>query len=422
MSTLLQEDLDVIPQTIPHIRRAHREGGASNKLVVETDLDGPLRFIEVQMSNAYIEKYPVGEVSFVAGDVFHVLGCDQVTTVATLCQRIVETCLLMHEVPLDMGGQEASSWARAASAELITPPTGCQTGFTSGIHAQLLADMNSSTVGGLQFVDHSALGLITATLEVPLTTLSAMAADAWEVIKDEPLKVSITFDRNRYLDKGVRVEVGQDRNFNERNFQGLPGQMKLIVQRFCDAHQSGAAHYLPLIAAGYLMDDVVATSAGFCTVPSTAALATKLKASVDTAENEGRSFQLGSLGFFDQLKTYVLQRLRTLSSYCAICDRALEAGSLMRLSVCNRPVCCFRMEELDVGKTFGFAAAMQAGIVDLLINFAKTAALHARWELIFNPFPMISSNGRELYSPERKKECINEIREIFKAMHDIPSI
>jgi hypothetical protein len=408
MSATFMEELSSVVQRVPKVRNVHFDSNSRRSLTVETAFEGPLRLVHVGLSDAYLDEYPRGEVSFVAGDVFHLLGSGELVTLEALCKRIVETCELLQEVPLDMGGQETSSWARAASGELITPPTSCREGtFSSGLHPQLQDDMQS-TIGGLQFIDHPSLGMITATVSVPLDGISEVAAEAWDVIRSEPLQVSVTFKRNEYLASTVRVEVGQERNFKEHTFMGLPGQVKLIVQRFCEAHHPAMRRYLPLVQQGYLLEDIVAVSPG---------TGVSAKPPSSDVRDVGRAHPSATVtGFFNRLHQYVLGRLKTISAFCAICDHPLEAGSLMRLSICSRPVCTFRFEDLDVGKNFGFSAALQTGVVDLLFNFAKTAALSARWDLIFNPFPQVSVKGKMIFSPEKKDACIETIREVFKTM------
>lgn len=411
MSATFVSDLDVVAQTVPQVKVVHFDPQSRSSLTVETTYNEPLRLIHVRLSDAYLDEYPKGEVSFVAGEVFHLLGAGEAASLVVLCKRIVDTCELLQEVPLDMGGQETSSWARAASGELITPPTSCQEGtFSSGIHAQLQEDMQSA-IGGLHFVDHSSLGLITATLSIPLDVLSENTAEAWEVVRAEPLQVSVTFQKKEYLAGTIRVEVGQERNFKERVFSGLPGQVKLVVQRFCEAYNPNMAHYLSFVQAGVLLEDVVAAS------PGNGAVGTELSGTLLGGADEGRAHPPQVLkGFFNRLHQYLLHRIKGIASYCAICDHALDTGSLLCLSICSRPLCTFRFETLDVGKNFGFQAALQSGVVDLLLSFAKTAALSNRWELIFNPFPQVSFKGALVFSPESKAGNIDKVREVFKAM------
>jgi hypothetical protein len=410
MNSAFLNDLESVSKTVSHVRSVHFSDRVKSSFTVETTFESPLNLIHVRTSEAYVDDYPRGEVSFVAGDVFHLMGAGDAVTVEALCRRIVDTCLLLQEVPLDMGGQETSSWARAASGEIITPPTSCQneSTFTSGIHSQLQEDMQT-TIGGLQFVDHPSLGLITATIAIPLDTISDSTTDAWEVLPNEPLQVSVTFQRKEYLAGTIRVEVGQARNFKERVFSGLPGQVKLIVQRFCEAHAPALAHYLHAVQLGYVLEDVVAASLGTGFVDLQ-----KVADTLGVTSDSQRAHPPPTVkGFFNRLHHYIVHRVKTVASYCAICDRALETGSLARLSICRRPVCTFRFETLDVGKNFGFQTALKTGIVDLLFNFAKTAACSARWELIFNPFPQASSSGKMVFSPETKHNDIKVVREIF---------
>ncbi|CUF96424.1 poly (ADP-ribose) polymerase, putative [Bodo saltans] len=414
MNSTFVNDLECVSKSVSNVRGVHFSETVRSSFTVETTFEHPLNLIHVRTSEAYVDNYPRGEVSFVAGDVFHLMSAGDAVTVEALCKRIVDTCMLLQEVPLDMGGQETSSWARAASGEIITPPTSCQNNestFTSGIHAQLLEDMQT-TVGGLQFVDHPSLGLITATISISLEGLSDATIDAWEVLPNEPLQVSVTFQRKEYLAGTIRVEVGQARNFKERVFSGLPGQVKLIVQRFCEAHAPVMEHYLHAVQLGNVLEDVIAVSPGTGAV-NLQKVADKLGVTSDAQ----RAHPPPTVkGFFNRLHHYVVHRVKTMASYCAICDRTLETGSLARLSICRRPVCTFRFETLEVGKNFGFQTALKTGIVDLLFNFAKTAACSARWELIFNPFPQASCGGQMVFSPETKHNDISVVRDIFKKL------
>lgn len=406
----LPTDLSGICSRVPHIREMHRDG---LMLTIVTTFPPPCNTVQVRLSNEYVESYPYGEVSFLAGDAFHVITASEHLPIEAVCRRVANSCELLqeHHMLPSMGGCETSSWGRVSSTELHTPPTACGGGFQSGLHEELVKDLGLST--NVEVVDHPALGLCTATISVPLTTLSGSCAEAWEVLPQEPLRVVLSFSRRHYLNAPVKVEVGQDRNFTSGAFCGLPGHMRLVAQRFCDAHAEPQKRYLPLVEAGYLMEDINAVTGGQYELDIDS-VRKKLTSHADSQAL--RAHPVRSAGFFVKLEAYIAHRLTTLSSFCAICDHIHDVPGLLRLSVCNRALCAFQFEELDVGKSFGFTTALHSGVVDLLVSFAKTAALSARWNLIFNPFPRLTLDGHVAISPETKDASIALIKEVFSKM------
>lgn len=416
---MFDEHLAHIADTIANVnsvslnRHVKTEGGepAGATLTVRTTFSPPYDSVSLRMSQSYLDNYPVGEVSFLVAEHFQIVPVSAAMTLHTLVSRVLQVCQSLFEsspsMTMEGSHREGSSWSMEPTCDIQTPPTGLGAQFQVGLSAALTEDVEKASKLSIVLQDHPSLNIATVVLSLPIDCISDVVADSWEVVRTEPLQIILSFNRQEYLESAVKVEVGQRRNFLNRCFFGLPGQMQLVLQRFCDSFLPANESVYRFVSKGYHRDSV--NDAG------------PLKGDVDDQVVRAmRSYPATGRRepgkFFLAVEEYARHRLKTLAKFCVLCDRAHTTGGLSRLSICGNQVCCFQFEQLDVGKSFNITKALQTGVVDLLVNLAKAAARSQRWAAIFTPYPLIKEGGELVISPERKEACHSRVVEIFNAM------
>ena len=125
-------------------------------------------------------------------------------------------------------------------------------------------------------------------------------------------------------------------------------------------------------------------------------------------------------GLLVQIFRYIRQRIPTLNEYCVVCDQphVFQSGPLLKPACCTRELCVFAFQTLGVMADAAEDIATGAEVVDLLINMTKFAALSARKQVIFDPFPTVvhpKNPGDLLFSDNNK-----DFREVEKVVRAIP--
>jgi hypothetical protein len=122
-------------------------------------------------------------------------------------------------------------------------------------------------------------------------------------------------------------------------------------------------------------------------------------------------------GVIAQTFSYISQRLKSLSAYCAICDELHAFGSMLQPTVCTRPLCVFRFAEFGKLMVGAEGLAAHAEVLDLLVATTTLAANSARAKDIFDPFPSVPLilGGDELaLDPAKKEEHLHLARQVLK--------
>jgi hypothetical protein len=134
-------------------------------------------------------------------------------------------------------------------------------------------------------------------------------------------------------------------------------------------------------------------------------IATNAEANAEAnAEENGPNFVLEKAFetecIFIDLANYLRERLQTINEYCVICDQKhLYNMQMLQPAVCQRQLCAFAFQQLNVMADSASYIAMQKEVIDLLVSMAKLASKSARRELIFKPFPTIFAPGSGDSSP-----------------------
>ena len=112
--------------------------------------------------------------------------------------------------------------------------------------------------------------------------------------------------------------------------------------------------------------------------------------------------------------SYVIDRLRSLNAYCAICDEPHPFGAMLQPTVCQRPLCAHQFANfgrLLVGAT---SLATHAEVLDLLIATTTLAARSARADDILTPRPWVpAQRGSSVLALDPDKPDLPLTREIL---------
>ena len=112
--------------------------------------------------------------------------------------------------------------------------------------------------------------------------------------------------------------------------------------------------------------------------------------------------------------SYVIDRLRSLNAYCAICDEPHPFGAMLQPTVCQRPLCAHQFANfgrLLVGAT---SLATHAEVLDLLIATTTLAARSARADDILTPRPWVpAQRGSSVLALDPDKPNLPLTREIL---------
>jgi hypothetical protein len=109
------------------------------------------------------------------------------------------------------------------------------------------------------------------------------------------------------------------------------------------------------------------------------------------AEGEHVGIPPRRAGFLVQVMDYAIERIRTCSTYCVICDQThvFAGGPMLKPAVCSRELCVFAFQDLKVGSDAADLVATDPGVIDLLICMLKAAAFSGRTDRILSPYPSV---------------------------------
>ncbi|KAK3731742.1 hypothetical protein RRG08_035411 [Elysia crispata] len=260
---------------------------------------------------------------------------------------------------------------------------------------------------------------MTLHIFIPTSVLERDTAAAWNLNYGEPLTVSISLERNVYLDVSYfqKIEVFQA---SSKSRGGAVLQLQNIALSFCQSSLRNLtnenvsravsktinikyADVLYLVEMGFLESE--ARNA----LKATKGLKEDAVALLLDCENEVHSTdafddfvssesnspctgkEVPSLenGFLVQLYQYLNQRLLTLNGYCPICDNAHELCKMAMLKpyVCHRELCIFSFTTLGLMSDVADSVETSPKIIDLLLHLTTAAALSERHDLILSPYP-----------------------------------
>jgi len=126
-------------------------------------------------------------------------------------------------------------------------------------------------------------------------------------------------------------------------------------------------------------------------------------------------------GLLVSLANHVLKCMPKMNERCVICygRHLFGAGGMLKPCVCSRELCAWSFQTLGVASTAAEGIAIGAEVIDLLVCMATAAAQSDRWDMIFNPFPVLfdpAHAGKSVISPENKRTDISTVREILRAL------
>ena len=424
-----QADLAGLQAKLPDYITAVTYAPDVRTISLTTTLSPPHNQVSVLLSQDYVERYPRGAVHFLVGQTFNTVSVSSQCDLLALCRRIHEVAAVsssqtslagpVTDPNTDGMGDESSSteWVMEPTVDFQTPNTGGG-GFYPQMSAELLQAFGEVTA---VMTDYPTIKQCEVTLLVDLSAvISDATAKSFRYERTEKLQIRVRFDREKFFVSPVQVVVGQQQNFKSSVFFGLCGQLQSVLQRYCDV--------LVLLSTGALAPEVAQLLKEGFDEGDVREVVSELQQSKGLLE-AARKLLLArynrmvspfpaniseKTSFFQTVANYVTQRVPTIADFCVICDRPHEFGSgMVCSSVCTRSLCSFKFQTLHVAKDITDSVAIQTGVVDLLINFAKAASQSGRWELIFNPFPQIfSDSGTEILSD--KKKDVAKAREILQ--------
>lgn len=267
---------------------------------------------------------------------------------------------------------------------------------------------------------------MTLNIHIPTTRLERDTAAAWNLNHGEPLTVSISIDRNLYLDASnfQKIEISQA---SQQQCGGAIQQLQNIANLFCQStlryvtnnsaseavsKEKYISHedilYLvemgfpqsiarmALKAANGSKEDAV----GFLLDHQSGNISDDVmeKIASETPNPSSQEKEMPSLenGFLVQLFQYLSQRLMTLSSYCPICDNPHEFTNMAMLkpSVCHNELCIFSFTTLGLMSNVADSITSFPEVTDLLIRLTTSAVLSERHEIILTPYPAFADPKR----------------------------
>lgn len=408
---------------------------AERRVRLTFDFSPPWKHVDLELSEDYIKRYPFGMCSFVVGSRYFVISAAEALPVHDVFLRVLQTVKFeMSDVASSGMGSATNtgvSWAVEPTLELLSGGSHNhdqqQGTFLPGLHESVLEAVESLPPSRVTAVeDHPSLDLLRIVLNIPLV-FSKLQLEAYDLEAAEPLLVELRLCRSSpFSEKRCTVEVGQKRNFAERNFCGAAGAITLIAQRFCDTflHSQMQNDLRALLWKGF-SGDVVADTLRQVEEVAAGDTATRVAKCIERLNQKGISavppptripIPAENAPMTQQLLSYIEWRMEDLPSCCALCGERHKFKTLSRLSLCNSPYCQFRFEELGLGKNFGLAQVIQSGVADLLVNLAIAAATSGRWRDIFNPYPSIASvDGHPPILPSTKETNHALVQRVFSS-------
>jgi len=94
-----------------------------------------------------------------------------------------------------------------------------------------------------------------------------------------------------------------------------------------------------------------------------------------------------------QTYAYAARRLRSLNSFCAICDERHAFGSMLQPTVCMRALCAHQFHTFGARIVGAMSLATHAEVLDMLVATTTLAANSPRALTIFVPFPSVANQG-----------------------------
>jgi len=253
-------------------------------------------------------------------------------------------------------------------------------------------------------------------IAIPIATtfLEKTVSDAWGLVYQEPVIVRLSLDERMYLQMNnfEKIEVFQLSSSNSR----ILLQLRKIVEAFCreqlskldndivkdeveksafgsESLDKDIAH---LVSMGYDVESVrtaLSETNGNKEKAVEKLMNNTITQTSTASEQSSNPKEYPDLkkGFLCQLYHYVQKRLRTLNDYCLLCDKPHDCThqSMLKLSVCNDPLCIFSQETLGVLGGIVNIINSQPKVSHLLILLTKAAAFSNRRDTILSPYPSI---------------------------------
>lgn len=281
------------------------------------------------------------------------------------------------------------------------------------------------------------IGDIDIELHVSVEFLDEVFAQAWKVIRTEPIIIRLHLSLSRYLNATVpKVEVFQPSNKERFGFGTqlqkvmetfISSQWKLISNENCSRSCSTSENCdfkvesenqdksLTKIQSG-----ATKQSSKLVGEKSSSAVSLPSK-SLSTKEDEVKKIPSLENGWLAQVMCYAYQRVPTLNEYCIVCDErhiCASGAMMLKSAVCGRELCVFAFQTLGVMSDVVEDIATSAEVIDLLVAMAKAACFSVRKELIFDPYPTVVNpkNAVELaFDPKNK-----DFGKVLTSLHNIP--
>eukprot|EP00659_Diplonema_papillatum_P014297 gene14297-21927_t len=267
------------------------------------------------------------------------------------------------------------------------------------------------------YQDNPLLDSLSCTIRLSYDDLPNRACQAWGLApksENKPLLICLVFSRTAYLSARFTAKCTHDVD----SWCGVAGQLTTILKAFSEKIWSRSRAVDAFVSKGWTrhlaeemlqgcdwsVDEAAQRLEKGQPVPQPVQPASK--SPYATATEKSR-IPLNSHGFLAQVLEYAELRMRTCNEFCVLCDQPHAAGVMVKATVCTRNICAFAFQQLGVGTDAASGMITAPAVAELLLCMAISAAKDSRWELIFNPYPLVfdpSDPTRKLFDPDKKSQ------------------
>ncbi|KAH9524958.1 hypothetical protein Btru_028344 [Bulinus truncatus] len=246
-------------------------------------------------------------------------------------------------------------------------------------------------------------------MSFPTSHLNEFIMKAWGLTPGLPITLHLTLDSESYMSSNAKYTVDVFQT-NSALKTGATIQLKNITQAFCVRRQQSLTKEMKLHSVETCNDN-------------NSLLNDSRPKSPPAAESEfSKNFPSLDYGFLVQLYIYVQERLMTLNNYCPICDHlhpSTKENVMLKLVVCNNPLCIFSSQTLGVMSDVTPLLKTQPEVAQLLIHLTAAAINSKRQEIILFPFPTIVHSEKVTELTKKDSDLLKTIISLIPNVRDM---